>query len=60
MAMVLAVRTNLFCRQKYLASCRHFAAAGDWDERGISLFIYPFFANAIVRKHYLRNGWVPV
>ena len=27
---------------------------------GISLFIYPFFANAIVRKHYLRNGWVPV
>jgi hypothetical protein len=25
----------------------------------ISWFIYPFFANAIVRKHYLRNGWVP-
>jgi hypothetical protein len=27
---------------------------------GISWFIYPFFANSIVRKNYLRNGWVPV
>jgi len=26
---------------------------------GISWFIYPFFANWSVRKHYLRNGWVP-
>jgi len=25
---------------------------------GVSWFIYPFFANWSVRKHYLRNGWV--
>lgn len=27
---------------------------------GISCLIYPFFAKAAVRKHYLHNGWVPV
>ena len=53
----------------------YFAAKGIWGHAAISLllailtsyvfgffiswFIYPFFANAIVRKHYLRNGWVP-
>jgi hypothetical protein len=51
----------------------YFAAKGIWGHAAISLllavltssffliswFIYPFFANAIVEKHYLRNGWVP-
>ena len=49
----------------------YFAAKGIWSHVAISLLlliptiglswlIYPFFANLIVRKHYLRNGWVPV
>lgn len=25
---------------------------------GISWLVYPFFANGIVRKRYLQNGWV--
>lgn len=25
---------------------------------GVSWLIYPFFANGIVRKHYLHKGWV--
>jgi hypothetical protein len=48
----------------------YFAAKGIWFHAaaslllaigtgGISWFIYPFFANWSVRKHYLRNGWVP-
>jgi len=24
---------------------------------GMSWLIYPFFANGIVRRHYLRSGW---
>jgi hypothetical protein len=47
----------------------YFAAKGIWlhaatslllaiGTGGISWFIYPFFANWIVRKHFLRNGWV--
>ncbi|WP_053951474.1 DUF2628 domain-containing protein [Candidatus Thioglobus autotrophicus] len=27
---------------------------------GISWLIYPFFGKEIVRKHFLRNGWVEV
>ena len=27
---------------------------------GLSWLIYPFFANNIVRTHYLRKGWTPV
>ncbi len=27
---------------------------------GISWFIYPFFANGILRNHYLKKGWVEV
>ena len=48
----------------------YFAAKGIWFHAatslllaiatgGISWFIYPFFANWSVRKHYLRSGWVP-
>ena len=48
----------------------YFAAKGIWGHAVISAlmafvtvfiswFINPFFANLIVRKHYLRNGWVP-
>jgi hypothetical protein len=48
----------------------YFAAKGIWFHAaaslllaigtgGISWFIYPFFANWSVRKHYFRNGWVP-
>jgi len=24
---------------------------------GLGWFFYPFFANSILRKYYLRNGW---
>jgi hypothetical protein len=24
----------------------------------ISTFIYPFFAQSILKKHYLNNGWI--
>jgi hypothetical protein len=27
---------------------------------GISWIIYPFFAGSIIRKHYMRKGWVEV
>jgi hypothetical protein len=27
---------------------------------GLSWLVYPFFANSIVTKHYLNNGWIPV
>jgi hypothetical protein len=48
----------------------YFAAKGIWlhaatalllaiGTGGFSWFIYPFFANWIVRKHFLRNGWIP-
>jgi hypothetical protein len=26
----------------------------------IMLFVYPFFAKGIVRRSYLRKGWIPV
>ena len=25
---------------------------------GLSWLVYPFFANGIVRRHYLRKGWI--
>jgi hypothetical protein len=25
---------------------------------GLSWLVYPFFANSIVRNHYLKNGWI--
>lgn len=27
---------------------------------GISCLVYPFFASNIMRKHYLRKGWIEV
>ena len=47
-----------------------FAAKGIWlhaatslllaiGTGGVSWFIYPFFANWTVRKHFLRMGWLP-
>jgi hypothetical protein len=50
----------------------YFVFKGIWSHAALSLllviatayvfpfpwFIYPFFANGIVRKHYLRDGWV--
>jgi hypothetical protein len=48
----------------------YFAAKGIWFHALISLLlailtlvswlIYPFFANTIVRRNYLRRGWLPV
>jgi len=51
-----------------LFGCFYFAAKGIWTHAavslgvalitgGISWFVYPFFAPAVVRNHYLRNGW---
>ena len=49
----------------------YFASRGVWTHAvaglvlavctyGISWLIYPFFASAIIRSHYLRKGWVEV
>jgi len=27
---------------------------------GIAWFIYSFFAKSIIRKHYLRQGWIEI
>jgi len=27
---------------------------------GIAWLIYPFFAKSIIRKHYLRHGWIEI
>jgi hypothetical protein len=27
---------------------------------GISWLFYPFFAKGIIRKHYLRKGWIEI
>ncbi len=46
----------------------YFAFKGVWNHAvigfflafvtlGLSWFAYPFFANEIVRKHYLKKGW---
>jgi hypothetical protein len=48
----------------------YFAVKGVWTHAvaglalsiftfGISWLIYPFFANQIMRAHYLRRGWLP-
>jgi hypothetical protein len=49
----------------------YFAAKGIWTHAvvglglavmtvGLSWFVYPFFAEQIVRRHYLRRGWTLV
>lgn len=49
----------------------YFAVKGVWTHAfaglflaiitgGISWLIYPFFASGIMRKHYLKRGWVEV
>jgi hypothetical protein len=54
-----------------LFGCLYFAIKGVWAHAlvglvlaimtwGISWLIYPFFASNIMRKHYLRKGWVEV
>jgi hypothetical protein len=54
-----------------LFGCLYFAVKGIWTHAvaalaaalltfGLSWLIYPFFARAIVEKHYLRSGWIPV
>jgi len=27
---------------------------------GIAWFIYPFFSKSIIKKHYLRHGWIEI
>jgi hypothetical protein len=52
-----------------LFGCFYFAAKGVWTHAvagflaafctcGLSWLIYPFFADQIMRTHYLRKGWV--
>jgi hypothetical protein len=52
-----------------LCGCFYFAAKGVWTHAvagflaalftcGISWLIYPFYADQIMRTHYLRKGWV--
>lgn len=54
-----------------LFGCIYFAVKGVWTHAivgallaivtcTISWFIYPFFANQIMRTHYLRRGWVEI
>jgi hypothetical protein len=49
----------------------YFAVKGIWTHAvaslllaaltaGLSWLIYPFFARGIVKRHYLRSGWVHV
>lgn len=49
----------------------YFAVKGVWTHAiaglflacitsGISWFIYPFFAQGIMRTHYLRKGWTEI
>ncbi len=49
----------------------YFAVKGVWTHAivsltlafltvGFSWVIYPFFSSEIMRKHYLKNGWVQV
>lgn len=49
----------------------YFAVKGIWTHAvaglvlalltfGISWLVYPFFAQQIVERHYLRRGWIPV
>jgi len=52
-----------------LFGCLYFAIKGVWTHAivglilaimtmGLSWLIYPFFTDSIMRKHYLRSGWV--
>ena len=52
-----------------LFGCFYFVVKGVWRHAlvgffcalltyGISWFVYPFFASSIIRKHYLRKGWI--
>ena len=52
-----------------LFGCFYFAAKGVWTHAvagflaalctcGISWLVYPFFADQVMRTHYLRKGWV--
>ena len=54
-----------------LFGCFYFVIKGVWRHAlvsflcalftgGISWLIYPFFASSIMRKHYLREGWVEI
>jgi hypothetical protein len=60
-------RAGLWC---LLFGFVYFAVKGVWTHAvaglalaivtaGASWFVYPFFAQQILEKHYLRNGWVP-
>ena len=55
----------------FLFGCFYFASKGVWTHAaagglaavctcGLSWLIYPSFAKEIMRKHYLRKGWVLV
>lgn len=54
-----------------LFGCFYFMVKGVWTHvlasflcailtSGVSWLIYPFFAPSIIRKHYLRKGWVEI
>ena len=54
-----------------LFGCFYFVVKGVWRHalissfcalftNGLSWLIYPFFASSIMRKHYLREGWVEI
>jgi|GEM_PF-6192740 len=61
---------NTPCLWCLLFGCFYFAAKGCWGHAalafllalptsGLSWLVYPFFAGDIVRRSYLRRGWVP-
>jgi ribosomal protein S27E len=54
-----------------LFGCLYFAVKGVWTHAvagfvlafltcGMSWLVYPFFANKIMKNHYLRKGWIQV
>lgn len=54
-----------------LFGCFYFAVKGVWAHvlisaalaiatSGVSWFIYPLFAPGIMRRYYLKNGWIEV
>jgi hypothetical protein len=55
----------------FLLGSIYFAVKGVWRHvvaslllalvtGGISWFVYPFFAETILRNHYLRSGWIEI
>lgn len=53
---------------RFCSAASIFAVKGVWKHAllgfiaalmtsGLSWLVYPFFATAIMKKHYLRNGW---